>query len=105
MGGIRLLEALGFEIREYHMNEGHSALLAVELLRRYSFPAEDLRPGESPYDVPRVREQCSFTTHTPVPAGHDIFDMQLVSRYLSKMAESSRSSCGWPRRGGVPPPT
>ena len=87
IGGMRLLQALGFEIREYHMNEGHSALLAVELLRRYSFPAEDLRPGESPYDVPRVREQCSFTTHTPVEAGHDRFGYDLVQQVAGEPFE------------------
>ena len=84
IGGMRLLQALGFEIREYHMNEGHSALLAVELLRRYSYPTEDLRPGESPYDVPRVREQCSFTTHTPVEAGHDRFGYDLVQQVVGE---------------------
>jgi len=82
VGGIRLLQALGFEIRQYHMNEGHSALLALELLRRYAYPSEDVRPGESPYDVPRVRELCCFTTHTPVEAGHDHFDYDLVQRTL-----------------------
>ena len=78
IGGIRLLQAVGFVIRQYHMNEGHSALLALELLRRHAYPAEDLRPGESPYDLPRVRELCCFTTHTPVEAGHDRFDYSLV---------------------------
>jgi starch phosphorylase len=42
VGGVRMLRALGFEVSEYHMNEGHSALLAVELLRRYAFPERDL---------------------------------------------------------------
>jgi starch phosphorylase len=56
------------------------ALLAVELLRRYAYPAEDLRPGESPYNVPRVRELCSFTTHTPVEAGHDRFGYEVVQQ-------------------------
>ncbi len=78
IGGVRLLQAIGFSVRLYHMNEGHSALLALELLRRYAYPAQDLRAGESPYDVPRVRELCCFTTHTPVEAGHDRFDYQLV---------------------------
>ena len=78
IGGIRLLQAVGFVMRQYHMNEGHSALLALELLRRYAYPPEDLRPGESPYDLPRVRELCCFTTHTPVEAGHDRFDYSLV---------------------------
>jgi glycogen phosphorylase len=80
IGGVRLLQALGFTIREYHMNEGHSALLGLELLRRHAYPPEDLRPGESPYDIPRVRELCCFTTHTPVEAGHDRFSYDLVAR-------------------------
>lgn len=83
IGGVRMLQALGFAIRQYHMNEGHSALLALELLRRYAYQTEDLRPGESAYDVPRVRELCNFTTHTPVEAGHDKFPYDLVSRVLN----------------------
>jgi starch phosphorylase len=82
MGGVRMLHALGFEVREYHMNEGHSALLGLELLRRYTYPAADVRPGEAVYDLPRVRELCRFTTHTPVEAGHDRFDYALVDRVL-----------------------
>ncbi|HWO99703.1 MAG TPA: alpha-glucan family phosphorylase [Methylococcus sp.] len=82
IGGIRMLQALGFEIREYHMNEGHSALLALELLRRHAYPKEDLRPGEPLYDIPRIRELCNFTTHTPVEAGHDQFSYDLVRRIL-----------------------
>lgn len=73
IGGVRLLQALGFTVRHYHMNEGHSALLGLELLRRYTYPTEDVRPGESIYDLPRVRDLCSFTTHTPIEAGHDRF--------------------------------
>ena len=82
IGGIRMLQALGFQIRQYHMNEGHSALLGVELLRRYSYPPEGLRPGESPYDLMRVREQCNFTTHTPVEAGHDRYTYDVVRQVL-----------------------
>ncbi len=82
IGGVRLLRALGFRIGAYHMNEGHSALLGLELLRRYAYPAEDLRPGEAPYDIPRVRALCRFTTHTPVDAGHDHFSYDLVRRLL-----------------------
>jgi starch phosphorylase len=80
IGGVRLLRALGFEINAYHLNEGHSALLGLELLRRHAYPPEDLRPGESPYDIPQVRELCRFTTHTPVEAGHDRFSYELVNR-------------------------
>jgi len=82
IGGTRMLQALGFQLRQYHMNEGHSALLALELLRRYAYPPDDVRSGESPYDVPRVRELCCFTTHTPVEAGHDKFSYDLVGHIL-----------------------
>ncbi len=82
IGGVRLLQALGFTIRHYHMNEGHSALLGLELMRRFTYSEEELRPGESRYDIPRVRDLCSFTTHTPVEAGHDRFPYELVQRVL-----------------------
>jgi starch phosphorylase len=83
IGGTRLLQALGFEIRQYHMNEGHSALLGIELLQRFRYPPEDLQAGESPFDLPRVRELCRFTTHTPVDAGHDRFDYGLVQHMFN----------------------
>lgn len=92
VGGVRTLHALGFEISRYHMNEGHSALLGVELLRRHAYAPEDLRPGEMPYDVPRVRELCRFTTHTPVEAGHDRFSYDLVKRLFSTEVESDASA-------------
>jgi len=82
LGGVRLLHAVGFSIRHYHMNEGHSALLGLELMRRFTYAAQHVRPGESPYDLPRVRDLCSFTTHTPVEAGHDRFPYELVQRVL-----------------------
>jgi starch phosphorylase len=82
IGGVRMLHALGFEIRHYHMNEGHSALLTLELLRRHAYPPDAVAPGEPLYDVPRVREMCNFTTHTPVEAGHDQFPYDLVSSVL-----------------------
>ncbi|HHH35901.1 MAG TPA: alpha-glucan family phosphorylase [Gammaproteobacteria bacterium] len=77
IGGTHMLQALGFDVRQYHMNEGHSAFLALELLQRFAYPPEDVRPGESPYDIPRVREMCIFTTHTPVEAGHDRFSYEM----------------------------
>jgi starch phosphorylase len=78
VGGVRMLHALGFDIRQYHMNEGHSALLTLELLRRHAYSPDDVRPGESRYDIPRVRAMCNFTTHTPVEAGHDQFPYELA---------------------------
>lgn len=83
MGGVRMLRALGFDISEYHLNEGHSALLGIELLRRYTYPAADLRAGDPAYDLPRVRSLCRFTTHTPVEAGHDRFSYALVRRLFA----------------------
>ncbi|MBN9317237.1 MAG: alpha-glucan family phosphorylase [Devosia sp.] len=80
IGGALLLRALGFNIRTYHLNEGHAALLALQLLR------DTRRPGDvgspSLYDRASVRERCVFTTHTPVEAGFDRFDYGLVNRLL-----------------------
>lgn len=87
VGGIAMLQALGFNLMGYHMNEGHSAFLTLALLRRYAYPSEDLRPGESPYNLPRVRELCTFTTHTPVEAGHDKFDYSLVRRIYGDLLD------------------
>jgi starch phosphorylase len=80
LGGARLLQALGFRLRRYHMNEGHAALLTLQLLRDSGRPQRFVRAGEPEFDVQRVRELCAFTTHTPVEAGHDRFDYGLVSR-------------------------
>ena len=81
IGGVRMLIALGLQVRNYHMNEGHSALLAVELLRRFEV-FNRRRPLEPSYNLPGVRALCSFTTHTPVEAGHDQFDWSLVQELL-----------------------
>jgi glycogen phosphorylase len=73
VGGVRTLRALGYSgLGKYHLNEGHASLLILELLRERS-PS---RPAE--WDFDGVRGQCVFTTHTPVPAGHDQFDYELV---------------------------
>ncbi|MFZ5658164.1 MAG: alpha-glucan family phosphorylase [Pseudomonadota bacterium] len=83
IGGLRILQALGFSIRVYHLNEGHAAFLAIDLLRRYPFPPDQACPDMLNYDVGRVRDQCVFTTHTPVDAGHDRFPYSLYTRLLS----------------------
>jgi starch phosphorylase len=79
MGGAQLLRQMGFggkhDVR-YHMNEGHSALLAVTLLERRLEGRPGLEWDEN--DLEWVRQQCVFTTHTPVPAGHDRFPADLV---------------------------
>jgi glycogen phosphorylase len=87
IGGIRLLEALGFTVSAYHLNEGHSALLTLQLVRRCEYESEDLRPGEARYDLPRVRDLCHFTTHTPVEAGHDRFPYDLVDSLLDDFVD------------------
>ena len=82
IAGLRVLQALGFQIGTYHMNEGHAALLALDLLRRYPRPADTWTAGELRYDVARVRSACIFTTHTPVEAGHDRFAYAMFERVL-----------------------
>lgn len=81
IGGIRLLRALGHkEIVRYHMNEGHSSLLALELLQeRVGRAGISTVTGE---DLEKVRRQCVFTTHTPVPAAFDQFPLPLASAIL-----------------------
>ena len=83
IGGVRMLRALGYRaISRYHMNEGHSSLLALELLDEEAARAG--RPSASREDVQTVRSKCVFTTHTPVAAGHDQFPMALVNQVLGR---------------------
>lgn len=82
-GGIAMLRALGHRrVQAYHMNEGHSALLTLALLR-------DRNHGDSLHtvadaDIEAIRHKCVFTTHTPVPAGHDIFPMDMARKVLGE---------------------
>ncbi len=77
IGGVKMLQALGYGgLHKYHMNEGHASLLALALLEQGAPP--DLQPP----DFRAVRDRCIFTTHTPVPAGHDQFDYELLQRML-----------------------
>lgn len=84
MGGYRALSELGVRPETYHMNEGHSAFLALELVR------DIMQAEELDFDAAadRARHRCVFTTHTPVPAGHDRFPRPLMSRYLTETARS-----------------
>jgi starch phosphorylase len=82
IGGARLLRALGFDISTYHLNEGHAALLTLELLNRHRLPATDPRGRKVGFDVDPVRQACVFTTHTPVEAGHDRFDYGQFERFV-----------------------
>ncbi len=70
IGGVKILRALHFNIGKYHMNEGHSSLLTLELLKHNDMNAE------------KVKNLCVFTTHTPVEAAFDKFSYDLVSELL-----------------------
>ena len=83
IGGVRLLKALGFKnLQRFHMNEGHAALLGLELLDESAKAAG--RQTFNREDVDAVRHRCVFTTHTPVAAGHDRFPAELVNRVLRR---------------------
>jgi glycogen phosphorylase len=82
IGGLRLLRALGYrDILRFHMNEGHSALLVLALLEE-KLALQGEAESISPDLIDRVREQCVFTTHTPVPAAHDQFPEELAQQVL-----------------------
>ncbi|MDO9573552.1 MAG: alpha-glucan family phosphorylase, partial [Candidatus Contubernalis sp.] len=85
IGGFRMLQQLGYTgIRKYHMNEGHSSLLALEMLRQLKEERESRENGQDLWDIEEVRNHCVFTTHTPVPAGHDQFSYKIVEKVLGE---------------------
>ncbi len=83
LGGIRLIEKMGLHPDIYHSNEGHSAFIGLERIRNF------IEKHHLPYPVAReaVRSSTLFTTHTPVPAGHDSFEEHLVRAYLSHFSD------------------
>jgi len=86
IGGVRILRALGYnDLTRYHMNEGHAALLSLQLLTDEAEKAgrESIRKE----DIEKVRSKCVFTTHTPVPAGHDRFPMEYLTRVFPGQTE------------------
>ena len=80
IGGVRLLRKLGVTPHVYHLNEGHSAFLTLELAREV-IHEQQVKMADA---IPVVRQQCVFTTHTPVAAGNDEFDSALVMRAFGK---------------------
>ncbi len=91
MGGVRVLRALGIKPAIWHANEGHTAFMTLERVR------EEMQAG-LPFSeaVRKVRSSTIFTTHTPVPAGQDVFPMELVERYLADFCDSlciNRQEC------------
>ena len=88
IGGVRLLRALGYDrLERFHMNEGHASLLTIELLQEEI--QQQGRQTLADQDIQAVRQKCVFTTHTPVVAGHDAFDLKLVEQVLGH-----REECG-----------
>jgi starch phosphorylase len=85
MGGVRVLQAMEFHIKKFHMNEGHAAFLSLELLHRFKRDIESVWDERSIWDVARVRDLCVFTTHTPIEAGHDKFPYPLVKHVLGEV--------------------
>src|SRR5207244_1798957 len=83
VGGLRALVALGIEPGSIHLNEGHSAFAALEMVRRRMHS-----DGLSFRDALReVTAQTVFTTHTPVEAGHDRFDTRLIEEHLGPLRD------------------
>ncbi len=80
MGGVRMANALGMHVNVYHMNEGHAALLTLGLLESQLGGGPLGAATDS--DLAVVRNKCVFTTHTPVPAGHDRFSTEQAIRIL-----------------------
>ena len=80
MGGVQLLYRLGLKPTVYHMNEGHSSFLTLELIKNV------MKTKQVSFEIARniVSAETVFTTHTPVPAGNDIFPKNLVERYFDK---------------------
>ncbi|HIP71829.1 MAG TPA: alpha-glucan family phosphorylase, partial [Anaerolineae bacterium] len=77
LGGVRVLRALGLSPTVWHMNEGHSSFLILECIRELVTQGKSFEEAAA-----LVRNQTVFTTHTPVPAGHDVFSYQLVEKYF-----------------------
>src|SRR5207249_1851314 len=84
IGGVRALTSLGISPGVVHLNEGHSAFAALELIR-LRMASEGVGPDEA---ARRVAAQIVFTTHTPVPAGHDRFPSHLIEEHLGPVREA-----------------
>ena len=86
IGGVKALQALGYEPKVYHMNEGHSSFLILELIQNI------MKKEQVSFEIAKeiATSQTVFTTHTPVPAGNDIFAIDLVEKYFKSY---------WPKLG------
>ncbi len=80
IGGARMINKMGFQIKKYHMNEGHAAFLTLELLHEFKRDIEKVWDEDHVWDIETVKDLCVFTTHTPVEAGHDKFTYELFNK-------------------------
>jgi starch phosphorylase len=93
IGGVRLLAALGNgAIETYHMNEGHAALLSIAIVEQ-RLAGRPLSAATRD-DLDALRRRCVFTTHTPVPAGHDQFSRELTERVLGRERATALARAG-----------
>ncbi|MEW6602294.1 MAG: alpha-glucan family phosphorylase [Nitrospirota bacterium] len=83
IGGVRMLRKLGFQIKKFHMNEGHAAFLTLELLHEHKKDIESVWDEDHIWDTESVKDLCVFTTHTPVEAGHDKFTYELYDKVFN----------------------
>ncbi|TVR64074.1 MAG: alpha-glucan family phosphorylase [Gemmatimonadales bacterium] len=101
IGGVRMLRALGKDkLGTFHMNEGHAALLAVELLGELGAPG-DMKAEEVEKSVEAVKKLCVFTTHTPVAAGHDRFTIGMMRSVLGEEVGDLLETLGCVENGKV----
>ena len=82
IGGVRMIRKLGFQIKKYHMNEGHAAFLTLELLHEFKMDIEEVWDESRIWNSEPVKNLCVFTTHTPVEAGHDKFTYELYRKVI-----------------------
>ncbi len=87
IGGVRLLRALGYQPSTFHMNEGHAAFLTLELAREKMAEGKSLKEA-----LEATKQECIFTTHTPVEAGHDRFSNDLMTFAAGKFQHQLKLS-------------
>ncbi len=84
IGGVKALRAVGIKPSAWHLNEGHSVCLQLERLREYQASGLDLEQARQ-----RIRSNAVFTTHTPVPAGNEQFDHELIDKYFRSWCDAT----------------
>ena len=102
IGGVRALQAAGYDPDVFHTNEGHAGFMGLERIRQLVW--DGTSPAEA---MEAVRAGTVFTTHTPVPAGIDVYDVELMERYFTSLPRNRLSfedlmQIGRPPRGVRP---